>query len=316
MARKKVRNIISRFQGELKATLLNTILHRHFKPLQNYLIFSDPRGGSTWLMEIIHKIVRTPIIWEPLDFNYNPRIREIGFGARQYIPENESWPEAKNFIQEIFVGKGLGYYHLSLTDLSDLFSSDKFLIKFCRANALLPWMVNEFDFKYSPIYLVRHPMAVISSQLRHGSWKMVDKDFYLPSHRFSDIYDKHLKFLETLDSQEEILAFNWCASNQYLFNHAMNDVKWITIFYEELFVNPTEQINKVIDRWGIDYDLEQLPFRKPSITVKGESPVGKKDQLSQWRNNLDSSQKRKIKRVMDYFEVKVYSNGIMPSHDS
>ena len=81
------------------------------------LIFSDPRGGSTWLTEIIKSIPNTAIIWEPLHLKYIHQLRELNFGWRQYIPEEVDWPQAKLLFTKIIEGKVLWYFYFFATNL-------------------------------------------------------------------------------------------------------------------------------------------------------------------------------------------------------
>jgi len=66
------------------------------------LLFSDPRGGSTWLTEILMKAINPAVIWEPLSPGINSEFKKLGFPPRQFIPEEDEWPEAKEAFQELF----------------------------------------------------------------------------------------------------------------------------------------------------------------------------------------------------------------------
>jgi len=52
--------------------------------------------------------------------------------------------------------------------------STTMIIKFVRANRLLPWMCQTFDIR-SPVLLVRYPCAVIASQLKSTAWKTISR---------------------------------------------------------------------------------------------------------------------------------------------
>lgn len=76
-----------------------------FETSKHVLLFSDPRGGSTWLAEVLCKATQKPMIFEPLHLKNVSKVREIGFGWRQHIPEDADWPEAKSFFQNLFSKK-------------------------------------------------------------------------------------------------------------------------------------------------------------------------------------------------------------------
>src|SRR5690606_852588 len=143
------------------------------KPLEHFLIFSDPRGGSTWLMQIVKQVTNKPILWEPLHVKNVPELQKIGFGWRQYIPEQANWTEAKEFFDKLFKGKILNPWIMQQTTKQELLQADQLVVKFCRGNALMPYLTSTYSFKYKPIFMVRHPFAVVASQMKHGGWKNV-----------------------------------------------------------------------------------------------------------------------------------------------
>lgn len=148
-------------------------LYKEFDPNNNFMIFSEPRGGSTWLAQMIKTVPRTALIWEPINPKVYQELRKINFGWRQYIPENDKWQEAEDFFKQIFIGNKLSYHTSSFLTVCDLIKAEQLLIKFVRGNALLPWITKQYNLIHKPIYLVRHPFAVAQSQLKHGAWKSV-----------------------------------------------------------------------------------------------------------------------------------------------
>jgi hypothetical protein len=297
----------SKLKGSINRLFLNYLFSKNIDSRLDVMVFSDPRGGSTWLTEILYKIVKKPIIWEPLDPIYNKNVENLNFGYRQYLPEDLQWEEAYKVFDKILRGKNLAYYHLTLTNLRELSYSDSFLIKFCRGGALLPWIINNFELKYSPIYLVRHPMAVISSQLLHGSWPSIFHGFEIPSIKYDEIYSKHATFIKSIKSIEESMAFVWCVSNTFILNHRNNDENWITLYYEDFVLDPLTCLNKILTRWGLEYDLDKLNINQPSITSFASKNINSEEQLAKWKRHLSSSQILNIQRVMDYFELETYS---------
>lgn len=280
-------------------------------PLSNFLIFSDPRGGSTWLAEILNQILKLPIIWEPLDTKYNKNFRNLSFGHREYIPKDEKSTQIKFEFEKLFKGKILNFYNAPFYDVYDLFFAKNFLIKLCRGNTLLPWILTNFELEHKPIHLVRHPLAVISSQIKHGAWPDTNQ-YTIPTKRNKSLYIPHQKYLNTLKSQEEILAATWCITNSYLLNHADRHSKWITVFYEDLFLNPQKNLQHIFNQWNIELDTSLIQVRKPSRMTKNNSPVDKKEQLSLWNRSLSKSQINKILKVMEYFHIPHYSEKILP----
>lgn len=75
---------------------------QRFDDLSAHIIISgEPRGGTTWLMELLQKEVHA-IVWEPLlqdtlaTYTNQDLVRELGLTP--YIPESTKWPEAEHFL--------------------------------------------------------------------------------------------------------------------------------------------------------------------------------------------------------------------------
>ena len=49
--------------------LFDFFVRNKFKAEEGIVIFSEARGGSTWLMEILNNIPNTVVDWEPLHVN-------------------------------------------------------------------------------------------------------------------------------------------------------------------------------------------------------------------------------------------------------
>lgn len=59
-----------RLQGKLWF-IRAVALFKRFQPEQALVIFSDPRGGSTWVSEVVNEVPRPFVYWEPLSPRYN-----------------------------------------------------------------------------------------------------------------------------------------------------------------------------------------------------------------------------------------------------
>lgn len=289
--------------------ILRTLfLFKHFDPSKNLLLFSSPRGGSTWLSQILLTVPKTILIWEPINPRKNKRLRDLNFGWRQSIPENEKWKDAEDFFFNVLSGKELTLDTIRYTNFHRLIIGKQLLIKFVRANALLPWLSNTFHFKYLPIYLVRHPFAVVQSQLRHGAWNHIHPKYVLPDTPFNEPYIKHWDFIKSLSSLEEILVANWCFANKYTLENKRNDSDWITIFYENLIVRPEIEIDRIFTRWGVPKPNDiYKQSKEPSFTVKSNDlSSSEQKQIAKWKDFFNSSTISKMENVLNYFEISHY----------
>lgn len=286
---------------------------KKLNPENAILTFSEARGGSTWLAETLNKLQGTVVSYEPLAVNEDPILSNLKFHWRQYIPENADFPEARFFFENIFNGTSFNYNRSVLNSIKDFKNANTIIVKFIRANGMLPWLVNQFKFKYKPVYLIRNPYAVIASQLKFTEWYKPFKKFKIPDCPYNSIYNKHESFLETIKTKEEYLAFMWCLINSVPLNNPANNQAWITVNYENLVLYPERELRRIFRNWQLNMDPKILEnINKPSFSSIKDNPKKGIDQLTKWKDNLNKQQIKNIERVLQYFELKHYSQNIYP----
>jgi hypothetical protein len=281
----------------------------------NVFIFSDPRGGSTWLTEVILKILKGyEVLWEPLYFNEDEELKKLNFDRRPYIPEDREWPEALDAIDNILKGKALNVWTMSMSNTEDIKKANGLIVKMCRGNASVPWIVRNFKTKLKPIYMIRHPFAVASSQINWPAWDYEKVQFNVPEVPNNEIYSEHAKFLSTIEYIDEELVALWCITNSIALSNPKNNIDWITINYEEMVMNPAETLRRVLNAWDLlDVDIDGIvDFHKPSSTSLDSSAIKGASQVEQWTNRLTTDQIKRMKRVLDYFQIDWYSSDPYP----
>jgi hypothetical protein len=298
-------------------------LKNNINPKSTIGIFSSPRGGSTWLAEIMTKATApSSLILEPLyrgvyqtngamptEHKAGLPTNELGYWYYQHIGENEAWPESKEFFRKLLNRE---YLPLSITyenKYSDIPKSNSFIFKFCYAHLLMPWLMNNFNF--SAVFLIRHPGAVISSQMNHVNWSHIrgknEYRFLLPQFRNSDFFNPYRHILDNISTPEENLAALWAITNGYVINHPFNNVKWQTISYEELFLNPKEILQEVFEGLGIPFTDNILNEVKNPSKTSSSSFLQNKNHLSNWRKQFSSEQINRIGKVLSEFGIDFYS---------
>lgn len=283
-----------------------------FNPLENFIVFSDPRGGSTWLAEILLQVPRTALLWEPLNVALVPHFVDLGFSLRQHIPRSADWAEARDRFDALFRGEAID--HTTCRQPLRYLTAERMVVKICRGNALLPWLTRSFDFTYEPVYLVRHPFAVVSSQLNFGAWDDYG-GFEAPSGPFDAYYRRHEDYLRSLSTDYEGLVAQWCLTNLVPLRSERNDVDWVTVFYEDMLQDPDREIERIFDRWEIPVPSgASAAARQASRTTKSATfRAGVDRQLSKWTSYFDDEQIERMQAVLDHFEVDLYGRSVYPN---
>jgi hypothetical protein len=179
---------------------------------------------------------------------------------------------------------------------------------------MLPWLVDNFEFMCRPIHLVRHPFAVVASQIAYG-WTSSVNNFVVPNTPFNQEYRRHQEFLSGLRTDEELLVAIWCMTVLVPLRHPHKDRKWTTVFYENLVRSPETELDRVFESWGLRQPTAILnDVRKSSRTSRPGSAatVSAGGQLSKWKRTLSKQTVRSLCKVLDYFEVVEYGDDLFP----
>lgn len=315
---------IKQWQKEQHAARLQKQIekdNRYADTSKHILICGEPRGGTTWVAECFYG-QNTLMLWEPL---FQPSLQQCGYtkfgkqlGWIPYIPQHENWPEAEQFFKKLLTGQALCYNTVyGYANVHGNFSAPQLLIKFCRANMLLPWLVDRFA--VTPIYLVRHPLAVISSQFRHEAFGTMGENSNIFRHtpaKYADIYQKFSTQISAIKTREEMFANWWAISNTTPLNHTYNNKKWITVSYESLLLRPEYELARLSKRLNQSFDPQILErMKKPSATTKsGSGILTGGNQLLNWKKYLTNEQAEKIMQIVNSYGIDAYSLNPEPDY--
>ena len=283
-----------------------------FAPEDALIVFGNSRGGSTWLAETLRSIPKTCMIWEPEEVNLGEtQFTRIGFGLSQQIPISADWPEARRVFGQLFRGQGLDarntYYERA--NILVYLTADTLIVKFVSSNGLAPWLCRQFDFRRKPVLLLRHPMAIAASRLRHGAWDKMPESYDFPKARFDCLNAKHRDYLSMLKGREEVLIAKWCIENLTTLQVAESENSpFYKIFYEDLVLDRRTAIEKLFSEWKLYLSSAAIErSTKASFTTVAGSPLYGRDQLGHWRKSFSAIQTRRMQDVLDHFSIKTYS---------
>lgn len=287
---------------------LQRFFAEEFKPAKDALIISGaPRGGTTWVYEVIQGSLPAFGLWEPLHpFVMDKYYAGKDFWFHKYIPEKAEQPEMRRFLDDVCRGKFITELMLQEnTRFKTYAETSILLVKFVRLNSLIPWFSRQFP-QYKILQLHRNPIAVIASQLRHGAWNLEKKyseypfiqgKEYTPAYysQFKDVFAK-------AQHPEEILAVDWALE----FLPAILKPKPGILYmgYEDLFRKPVEGFHTIFNYYGeqAPADLEAR-LKKPSNTTKpGSNMLSNPDkQMETWKKHLSTEQVQRIRNILKQF---------------
>jgi hypothetical protein len=302
----------------LKPLAFKNQQRQNINPKNTLCVFSNPRGGSTWLGEILLQIPRSVLCNEAI-FRL-AEFSDLNFTWHQPIPADADWPEARELFRKLLNREVLDYKVYFANDLNSIPGAATHIFKFCHGNMLLDWFTDQFD--VLPVLLVRHPCAVVSSQMRHHGWKDVKRGkkmhYNIPGFRYNEVYRLYEDVLNTVRAPEEALAATWCLTMVSSLKNRSNDIKWITLAYENLYTNFDYEIDRVFGRLGLEVPPEAYACnRKLSVSSLSyaEEYVASGRQLHSWKDKLSKKQQHNIMGIVRAFGIDHYSNDPEPDLD-
>ncbi len=300
------RTRLSAFIRLLQARLI--LRGKRFDASDPLIICGEPRGGTTWLMELLATLPRTAVHWEPLHPQRGVLPREFRLGWRPFIPEQLPAPEVQRYIRAILNGRRMNAWTMYAASVSDYRNADRLLIKFCYASALLPWLTRWFRFRHKPIHLLRHPMATAHSQVQlfkmHGPMPRIDE----PDDRYNDRMREETGYLRTLTSHMQLMVAHWCMANQPTLTHPGRQDRWTTVFYEHLLLDPVMELSRIQQELRIELPTAVMDMvRKGSATVHGDDlKHDPREQLAKWMRRIPVDELDRIQAVLDHYGVTIY----------
>ncbi len=306
---------------------LNKIIFqiKDYKLRDTIVVAGTPRSGTTWLAEVLSATPGYAMIFEPLHPVRFPEAARSGFQGRTHLPAGKTWLSGEKYLEKVFTGKVSSARFEGMKNLKKAILSHKLIVKFIRVNRLLPWLSEKFNVKQI-ILLIRHPCAVIASQLRSGYYGYNDtslghdicpkKEKIICEAENIDCIDGNIiKKIERIETQEETLATIWCLDN-YIPLISPQKSRWLLVPYEKLMMDKTISINHIADMCGIVCSKKNMEYvTKPSRTASSDLKTADIQQLSKWENHLSNDQVRKILNMVSAFGLDFYTDAITPDYN-
>ncbi len=275
------------------------------------IISGSPRGGTTWIAESIARMYGSArVLWEPLqDGNFEKQ--PLRLSKRPYIDESSADTRIDAFFERLLHGTMVNRHTLRLNKQPghrwSLFRNQRLVIKFVRGNGVVGYLQRRFDLP-KPLVIVRHPCAVVSSQLHMGQWEdhpYVADQLYEAFPRIRDVVDRSA-------SLHERLAVTWAADvlNARL---AGDDVQ--IIHYEDVVVNRLEALRPILREWGWDELHEEMEryLDRPSSSHKAWTQLQSTEaKLGRWKKDLNEDMITDILNVVHRMGVEEYGTNALP----
>lgn len=313
LAREMARDSVARglYRQRLKPALARLRNLRPYSIANTIVMSGTPRGGTSWLAEILATLPKSSLIWEPLDLEYTEEAARLGLDWRTYVPASESRPALEEFFGRVLTGRVRNPRINNAAKLREILEAETFIVKFIRGQMLLGWLDRHLRFAKPAILLIRHPCAVVSSQLRWGEWGN------MKTPRFASVLSHYPEFeeiLAPLDTLEQKLAAMWAM--EYRVALDASPCPFLVVTYEELVRDGEAQVERIFAALGHSVPPDAFArLRRPSRTATADSHVAQaKDPLTGWTGKLSRRQVREILDVVAAFGIDFYGDALEPDY--
>ena len=273
------------------------------------LVAGSPRSGTTFLAELLNQIPRSAILFEPEHIQQVPEARQAGLTWHTIKYPGDDWAQGRRFFERVLRGRLITSWTVSHVPLPSAVAPRVWIVKFVDANFMLGWLASQFPVR-APVLLIRHPCAVIASQLRRG-WS----NPHPPRLKgFLARYPQFTEYLETLRDPAEFAAALW---SMQTYAPLMLPKPWpfVPVTYEELASNPQGELARLFDTWQMPMPagIVERALRPSGTTDSGSPLAGGADPSSAWRRALSPSQVDGILAVVRTFGLDFYDAAPRPN---
>jgi hypothetical protein len=277
-------------------------------PEDSVLVAGSGRSGTTWVAGIVNYRNDYRYIHEP----FRPHRLKTArvFRPRHYIRPNERDPQLIGAADAILSGRIRSMW-------TDKYNRKRLpgkrLIKEVRGNLLLPWLQQNFP-QTPVVLLLRHPCAVVASQLRLASDWRVDLGRFLQE---DELMEDHLSpFRDALQGARtpfEKHLIVWCIENLVPLRHLSPAGTHVGL-YEWFVTDPETEIERLFRFLGADFDPRVLDtIGRPSpVTERGSEGAGRR-RLDGWRDVVSEAELRWAADLLGLFGLDhLYGDDTMP----
>jgi Sulfotransferase domain len=287
----------------------------------NVLLFSTPRSGSTWLMELIWTQPRFKFCNQPLSL-LNPEVRRhLGLRDWPDLYSQGNLPTIERYLDDLCAGR------LRFTNPNPLRGHYRPLthrIVFKEIHGLadrIDWFGDRFNARVA--HLIRHPIAVAISSER---FPLIDA--FLTTEYRRHFTDEQLAFATRIAAEGSHLergVLSWCLQNAVALRQASADRAVVT--YEQLVIDPRPVIRELADKLQLpepDRIAEALTVPSVNVRIKSTEETRRllyettadhrANLVDKWRRRIDAEEEARSMAILDVFGLDVYRAGdVLPA---
>lgn len=285
---------------------------------RDIFLFATPRGGSTWLMEILASQPGIKSFDEPLSPRRENVARSGLFpGYESLMPDTGDSGSIIGFLQDLQRGKH-GYMNNAPFRRNHRFFTDRCVFKIHEIEHLMHRIEDECGAQI--VYLLRHPIATSIS--RNALPRL---DLFLNSTYYDGVLANRevaarIRSISQTGSGLLRAVISWCYENVLALRKP--GTKWLTITYEELVLNPARAGELLLTSLRLpDRAAMMSNFERPAANIamsrsetlaamsSPDAQHRRRRLVSKWLDQVDQNEVSQITEILSLFEIDAYEAG-------
>ena len=278
-------------------------------PPATTFLLSSGRSGSTWLGSMLHSMPATRMIFEP--FHARRGIASIADYRYRFASSASSQEPLEAGIRAMMARSTWNAWVEQFNPVGQFVYRRRF-IKEVRINLLLPWLLDVFgDCRF--VLLLRHPAAVVQSQIK-GGWLLSPERLFEQPGLQNFGWLQALRNLDVADDPFERNLVFWAIENRVALDAARSAGIPI-LFYEALCTHPAEQISHLESYLATKMPAAVLEdsSRASWSSAEAVSDYSLEQKISAWQSRISQTQVHAMLRVLEAAGLDtVYSDDPLP----
>ncbi len=174
---------------------------------------------------------------------------------------------------------------------------------------MLEWLARRME-NTRIVYLIRHPCAVIGSQMRQeeDSWVAEMDEILCQPLLMKDFLEPFRKIISEARTALQRQTVCWCVQNFVAFTMARSN-DWPVFCYEEFLFDRNQTFTRAFQSLGLEptsvtENFRNLIVSNPTHDVKKSRP---------WHALLSEAEGNEVLRICDEFGLRLYGRQMMPT---
>ena len=300
------------------ASLVMRSLSNWHRPgdLPNVFIFTTPRSGSTWLMELIQSQPGFKRCSEPLNLRIPGIARRLGVEGWNELYQDDVWPKLERYFEGLCSGRLRFLNQSPFIPFYRPFTR-RIVAKILHGGeAHIERLGNSCNARV--VFLLRHPIAVSLSRGQNPRLRTFLESDYKRYFSQEELALGWKIFQSGSPLQKGVL--DWCFQNAVPLRAAQPE--WIVMSYEEMVLSPEPILDRMAKelclelperlRAGLDLPSETVrkSDRATAVTLAGPRRAEQSWWLvEKWRQQVSEDDEREVMQILDHFGIDCYRFG-------